>query len=64
MKRDQTFICDNCLREFPQGDEAVAVAEMMQNFGYLPPAERGVVCDDCYKEIMAATAGQRGRDQN
>ena len=57
MERQQTFICDNCGRELPFVDDDEAIDEMIDDFGYLPPQERAIVCDDCFDEIMRSNTG-------
>lgn len=47
------FRCDRCGRTFPKDPEDVVLAEMRENFGDLPPADRAVLCDACYKKFMA-----------
>lgn len=51
-----TFVCDECGRTFPKGDDAEALAEMKETFGDVPEKDRAVVCDDCYKEILGRIA--------
>lgn len=51
-----TYTCAECGRTFVKtwtDEEALAeMAEMVENFGDVPPEERATVCDDCYEEIM------------
>lgn len=53
-----TFICDNCGGEFPSGDEDKALAEMRRDFGDLPPEERAVICDECYKLVCPNSSSE------
>lgn len=53
-----TFVCDRCGGTFDSGSEEEAMKEYLENF---KPEEidregRGVVCDDCYKFVMAGIA--------
>lgn len=48
-----TFVCAGC-REVCQSDSSdeEALADMRKQFGEVPPAQREVLCDDCYQEFM------------
>lgn len=51
------FRCDACRGVFGRGwSEAEARAEHAELFGHLGPHEEAQVCDDCFNEIMAASA--------
>lgn len=52
-----TFTCDNCGKTFESDwSDEDAAAEAQENFPGIDvtdPDEAGLVCDDCYQEIMA-----------
>jgi nitrate/TMAO reductase-like tetraheme cytochrome c subunit len=48
-----TFTCDACHRTFPKDiSDEEAMAEATAIFGEIPPEERAVVCDDCWKALQ------------
>lgn len=51
------YTCDNCGRTFEKTwSDDDALAEATELFGEIPPEERAIVCDDCWREIMAWSA--------
>ena len=53
------FTCAQCGRRFPRlGPDEEAQAEALENFGVRGDAPgMAIVCDDCYREIMARIRG-------
>lgn len=54
MSKTKSYKCANCLEEFDAGwsDEEASV-EFNQDFSGFDIADAEVVCDDCYKEMVA-----------
>ena len=61
----ETFVCAACHGTFPKGwSDEEALAESVDVFGVALPAEdQAVVCDDCYKQMMAWGEANGALDQ-
>lgn len=60
MAESETFTCEMCRQTFPKGrpdEEANAEAEELWGVeNASEDAEMAVVCDDCFKKMLAAEA--------
>jgi hypothetical protein len=55
---DNAYTCESCGGVFERGQtEEQARLEQRANFPHAPDAEMALVCDDCYKDIMASIYG-------
>jgi len=62
MVKVNEFTCENCGGTFPYAwSDSDAMEEAKENFGDVPKDELSIVCDDCYKEIMAWSETEEGK---
>lgn len=45
------FTCEGCGGTFDtdEADDELAEEEMLREHGYVPPEDRAVICDECYR---------------